>query len=72
MANQKVKTEMKGDTSRWNRRAVQKDAANARRRAQETFYALTKLGNECYNCCGVGYFGQNTDCQICGGTGVRP
>lgn len=33
MANAKIKTEMKGDTSRWNRRAVQKDAANARRRA---------------------------------------
>jgi hypothetical protein len=32
MAQAKVKTEMKGDTSRWGKRAVIKKAANKRRR----------------------------------------
>ena len=35
MANEKVKTEMKGDTSRWCRRAIAKSASKKRRRAQD-------------------------------------
>lgn len=26
----------------------------------------------CTNCCGAGYFGINTDCRCCGGTGRVP
>lgn len=42
-----------------------------RERASFVERVIKSLNETCMNCCGTGYFGLNSDCRVCGGTGNR-
>jgi hypothetical protein len=59
MALEKVKTEMKGDTSRWTRRADAKHCADRRRRAEDRRQERLEVG------CTRHQFSGFCDCDPC-------